>query len=114
MEPSCSQTMATTTTSKPMTMSCFPLQKINGSQPTKTPAVQVAHLEEESANKEEGIESEDPNGIQDITKEFIVHLARAVKDSQQQEKHCYHCSSPGHFTRDCLLMAASRSDSHLN
>ena len=38
-----------------------------------------------SANKEEGTESKDPNGIEGITKEFIVHLARAVKDAQQEE-----------------------------
>ena len=42
----------------------------------------MAHLEEEGANKEEGAESEDPNGIKGITEEFIVHLARAVKDPQ--------------------------------
>ena len=34
-------------------------------------------------------------------KEFIVHHARAVKDAQQEEKCCYHCSSPEHFTWDC-------------
>ena len=26
----------------------------------------------------------------------------------------FHCSSPGHFIQDCLLGAASRTDSHLN
>ena len=55
-------------------------------QPTKTPVVWVAHLEEESTSKEEGPESKDPNGIEGITEEFIVHLARAVKDAQQEEK----------------------------
>ena len=43
-------------------------------------------MEEESADKEEGTESEDPDGIEGITKEFIVHLARAVKDAQQEKK----------------------------
>ena len=57
--------------------------------PTKTPAVWVAHMEEESTNKEEDAESEDPNGIEGVTEEFIVHLARAVKDTHQEEKHCY-------------------------
>ena len=42
MEPSNSQTVATT--SKPSAMSFFPLWKLKGSQPTKTPIVQVAHL----------------------------------------------------------------------
>ena len=45
----------------------------------------MAHFEEESANKEEGAEIEDPNGIEGITEEFIVHLARTVKDAQQEE-----------------------------
>ena len=79
-------------------MSFFPLQKLKGTQPTKTPAVQVAHLDKESANKEEGTESEDPNGTEGITEEFIVCLARAVKDAQWEEKHCYHCSSPEHLS----------------
>ena len=45
MEPSHSQT--TDKASKPKVMSFFPLQKLKGTQPTKTPAVRVAHLEEE-------------------------------------------------------------------
>ena len=101
-------------TNKPKVMNFFPLQKLKGSHPTKTPAVQVAHLEEESANKEEGIESKDPNGTEGITKECIVCLARTVKDAQQEEKHCYQCSNPDHFIRDCPLVVVSRSDLHLN
>ena len=112
MEPSCNQTMAST--SKPKAMSFFPVWKLKGSQPTATPSAWVAHLEEESTNKGEYIDSENQEGIKGITKEFIVHLARAVKDAQQEEKCCYHCSSPDHFIRDCLLMVASRSDLHLN
>ena len=95
-------------------MSFFPLQKLKGTQPTKTPAVWVAHLEEKSTDKEEGAESEDPDGIKGITMEFIVHLARAVKDAQEEEKCCYHCSSLEHFIRDCPLVKTSRPDSHLN
>ena len=79
MEPSHSQTVATT--SKPKMMNFFPLWKLKGSQPTKAPAVWVSHLEEEMANKEECADSEDPDGIEGITEEFIVHLARAVKDA---------------------------------
>ena len=89
-------------------MTFFPLQKVKGTHPTKTPAVQVAHLEEECANKEEGTESKEPDGIKGVTKEFIVHLARAVKDTLQEEKHCYHCTSMKHFIRDCPLLKASR------
>ena len=69
-------------------MRFFPLQKLKGTQPTKTPAVWVAHLEEEGTDKEEGAESKDPKGIEGVTKEFMVHLARAVKDAQCEEKYC--------------------------
>ena len=65
MGPSHSQTVDST--SKPKVMSFFLLQKLKGIQPTKTLAVWVAHLEEESTDKEEGIESEDPDGIESIT-----------------------------------------------
>ena len=74
----------------------------------------LAHLEEESTEKEEGTETEDPSGIEGVTEEFIVHLMRAVKDAQQEEKCCYHCSSPEHFICKCPLMKASKMDSHLN
>ena len=95
MDPSHSQ-MAYSA-NKPKAMSFFLLQKLKGTQPTKTHAVWVVHLEEESTNKEEGTDSEDPNGIKGVTDEFTVHLARAVKDVQQEEKCCYHCSSPEHL-----------------
>ena len=110
MEPSHSQTADNT--SKPKAISFFPLQNLKGTQPARIPAVWVAHLEEESADKEGGVESEDPNGIEGVTKEFIVGLTRAVKDAQQEEKCCYHCSNPEHFICNCPLMKASRMDSH--
>ena len=94
-------------------MSFFPLWKLKGSQPTKTTAVWVAHLEEESTDKEECADSEDPDGIEVITEEFIVCLARAVKDTQQEEKCCYHCSSLDHFIQYSLLVVASTTDLHL-
>ena len=79
-----------------------------------TPSTWVAHLEEESTDKEEYVNGKDPEGIKGVTKEFIVHLTRAVKDTQQAEKHCYHCSSPDHFICNCPLVAGSRADSPLN
>ena len=112
MEPSHNPPMASA--NKPHVMSFFCLWKLKGSQPTMTPSAWVAHMEEESINKEEGINSEDPGGIEGMTEDFIVCLARAVKDTQQVEKHCYHCSSLDHFILDCPLVAASRTDSHLN
>ena len=92
----------------------FPLQKFKGSQTDMTPSTWVEHLEEESANKEECADSKDPDGIKGITKEFIVCLARAVKDVQQEEKCCYQCSRLDHFIQDCPLVAASRTDLHSN
>ena len=50
MEPSHSQTAESK--SKPMTMSFFPLWKLKGTLPARTPAVWVAHLEEGSTGKE--------------------------------------------------------------
>ena len=38
----------------------------------------------------------------------MVWLARAVKDAQTDEKHCYHCSSSEHFICNCLLMKTTR------
>ena len=50
LEPSCNQ-MADNQ-NKPMAMSFFTLRKLKGNQPTKTPAVWVTHLEQDSADKE--------------------------------------------------------------
>ena len=102
-------------TAKPQMISFFPLQKLKGTQPAlKTPSVHLAHLEEESAEKDKEVESEDPNGIDRVTEEFMVHLARAVKDTQLEEKHCYHCSSLEHFIHNCPLVKVSRANAHLN
>ena len=94
-------------------MRFFPLWKLKGTQHTKTP-VRVVHLEEEGSDEEVGAENEDPDGIDGVTEEFIVHLARTVKEAQQDEKHCYHCSSMEHFICECLLVKASWSATHLN
>ena len=89
--------------------------EFKGAQPiVKRPAVCLAHLEEESAKKDEEVDSEDPDSIEGVTEEFMVHLVQAVKDTQKEEKCCYHCSSWEHFIRDCPLVKASRADLHLN
>ena len=74
----------------------------------------MAHLEEDSTDKEESAKSDDPNGIEGMTEEFIVCLAKAVKEAQQDVKCCYHCSSLEHFIHECLLVKASRTANHLN
>ena len=58
-------------------------------------------LDEEDADEGEDPESNDPDGIEGVTEELMVWLARAVKDAQMDEKHCYHCSSPEHFIHNC-------------
>ena len=72
------------------------------------------HLEEEEADGGEDSESDDPGGIKGVTEEFMVKLARVVKDTQVDKKHCYHCSSPEHFIHNCPLMKNSRDKKQLN
>ena len=74
----------------------------------------MAHLEEKSTNEEEGVDGEDPDGIKDMTKEFIVCLARAVKDAQQIEKHGFHCESPDNYMCNCPWLAGMKADVPLN
>ena len=101
--------------SKPRTTSFFPLRKLKGNQPfSKKPAMWLVQLEEEDADDGEDPESDDPDGIKGVMEEFMVQLARAVKDAQTDEKCCYHCSSPEHFIHNCLLMKTARDKKQLN
>ena len=101
--------------SKPRTTSFFPLRRLKGNQPfSKKPAIWLAQLEEEDTDNGEDPESDDPDGIEGVTEEFMVQLVRVVKDAQTDEKHCYHCSSPEHFIRNCPLMKATRDKKQLN
>ena len=74
-------------------------------------AMHLVHLEEESAERDEEVESEDPDRVME---EFMVHLARAMKDAKVEEKHSYHCSSPEHFIHDCPLVRALRENMQVN
>ena len=71
-------------------------------------------MEEEGSKEKAGAESEDPDGIEGVTEEFIVHLVRVVKETQKDEKQYYHCSSTDQFIHECLPVKASRSAPHLN
>ena len=100
--------------SKQRTTGFFPLSKLKGNQPfSKKPAIQLVQLEEE-ADDEGDLESDDPDGIEGVTKEFMVWLARVVKDAQMDRKCCYHCSSPEHFICNCPLMKTTRDKKQLN
>ena len=106
---------ATDGPSKPRATSFFPLRKLKGNQLfMKKPAMHLTQLEKEDANDGEDLDSDDPDGINGVTKEFMVRFARAVKDAQVDEKHCYHCSSVEHFIRNCPLMKATRDKKQLN
>ena len=74
----------------------------------------LAHLEEEDTSDDKDPESDDPGRIKGLTKEFMVHLARVVKDAQGDEKCCYHCSSLEHFIHNCLHVKTSRDKKQLN
>ena len=90
------------------------MRKLKGSQPfPKKPTIWLAQLKED-ADDGEDLESDGPDGIKGMMEEFMVRLARAVKDAQMDEKHCYHCSSPEHFIHNCLLMKASRDKKQLS
>ena len=91
--------------SKPRTTSFFPLRKLKHNQPLS---------KKEDADDSEDLESDDPDGIKGVTEEFMVQLARVVKDAQTDEKCCYHCSSPEHFIHNCPLMKTARDKKQLN
>ena len=71
-------------------------------------------MEEEDADDGEDPESDDPGGIEGVMEEFMVWLARVVKDAQTDDKCCYHCSSPEHFICNCPLMKTARDKKQLN
>ena len=110
-----SRTQATDGPAKPRTTSFFPLRKLKGNQPfPKKPAICLVQLEEEDANNGKDPESDNPNGTEGVMEEFMVQLARGVKDAQVDERHCYHCNIPEHFIRNCLLMKTARDKKQLN
>ena len=113
--PRSSRIQTTDGLSKLRTTSFFPLRKLKGSQPfPKKPTAWLVQLEEEDTDDGKDPESDDPDGIEGVTEEFMVWLARAVKDTQTDEKHCYHCSSPEHFIHNCPLMKTARDKKQLN
>ena len=109
------RTQASNAPPKPRATSFFPLRKLKDNQPIlKMPTVHLVHLEEEDASDNEDQESDNPSRIKGVTEEFVVCLARGVKDTQADEKHCYHCSSPEHFICNCPLIKTSSENRQLN
>ena len=90
-------------------------EKTQGNQPIlKKPTVHLAHLEEEDTGDDEDQESDDPSRIKGVMGEFMVCLARAIKDAQADEKCCYHCSSSEHFIHNFPLIKTLREKKQLN
>ena len=54
----------------------------------------LTQLEEEGANDGKDPESDNPDGIEGVTKEFMVRLARVVKDAQVDEKSLLSLQQP--------------------
>ena len=95
--------------SKPRNTSFFPLRKLKGNQPfSKKPTIWLAQLEEEDTDDGEDPESDDLDGIERVTEEFMVWLARVVKDAQTD------VGSPEHFISNCPLMKTARDKKQLN
>ena len=68
----------------------FPWGNSRATSPSqKHPTVHLVHLEEEHAGGNEDQESDNPTGIKGVVEECMVFLARAIKDAQVDEKHCY-------------------------
>ena len=109
------RTQATNAPPKPRATSFFPLSNLKGNQPIpKMPMVHLVHLEEEDTGGDEDQECDDPSGIKGVMEEFMVCLARAIKDTQVDEKCCYHCSSADHFIHNCPFIKTSREKGQLN
>ena len=109
------RTQVTNNTPKPWPTSFFSLWKLKDSQLSlKALAMQVVYLEEESAGRDKDKGNDDSNGMEGVIEEFMVCRARAVKDTQAEEKHCYHCSSPEHFIHNCPLMKTLKEKPQLN
>ena len=94
----------------------FPLRNLKGNQPfnKKTHWYALLNWRKKDADKGKDQGSDDPDGIEGVTKEFMVQLARAVKDAQAGEMCCYHCNSPEHFICNCPLMKTARDKKQLN
>ena len=74
----------------------------------------MSQLDEEDTGDGEDSESDDPDGIKGVTEEFMVQLARVVKDAQMDEKVLLPLQSSEHFIRNCPLMNTVRDKKQLN
>ena len=64
----------------------------------------LANLEQEGARKDKDEGSNDPNRINGVIEEFMVHLARAIKDAKQRRSAAITVVAQNIFTCNCPLM----------
>ena len=81
---------------------------------TTKPKLLVSSLCRSSRGLSQEEDIEDPDGINGVMEEFMVHLAWSVKEAQMEEKCCYHCSSPEHFICNCPLVRPFKENTQLN
>ena len=106
---------STDNTAKPRTTSFFPFQKFKGTEPAlKTPNMCLVHLDEESAEKDEEVESEDPKWYQWGFERVHGAPGKGCEGCPSKEKCCYHCSSLEHFICDYPLVKSLRVNMYLN
>ena len=101
------RTWVTDTPPKARATSFFPWGNSRATSPSWRSLLCVWHIWKKRMPVMMKAKSDDPGGI-GVTEEFMVCLAWAVKDTQVDEKCCYHCSSLEHFICNCLLVKTSR------
>ena len=72
------------------------------------PAGQVAALEEEQLVLSDPVTGEDSKSEVEAVGGLNVHLAQVMSCYQQEERQCFVCGSPGHFTQGCPHCEAFR------
>ena len=65
------------------------------------PVGKVAALEEERLASTDPVSREDSESDVEAVDGLNVHLAQVMSCYQREERKCFMCGSPGHFTRDC-------------
>ena len=65
------------------------------------PAGRVEALEEEGLALTDPVSREDSESKVEAVDSLNMHLAQVMSCYQREERKCFMCGSPGHFTRDC-------------
>ena len=109
-----SQSSVPASMSKLKVTTFFPLQKLKGSQLTITPSTRVCTWKKRVPMRRRVWTVKTQMALKVWQKSSSYHLARAVKDARQMEKHCYHCDRPDHFIHNCPWLEEMTTGSSLN